>query len=208
MDELKFEYLAAIKSKLEKAISDEEYLDADDLLSDLWEKIEDWYWHENHPTHIYVADVCSRAVHDAIEEQQGAQAENNARLFTRDWRCPHCNSELKVEYIQEERYLVKCGCRPVRVQYVRADSPDKAAARVGFPLLHVDNWPGEYVVGVWWPTNTIEEPPHYTGSPLDDDFPWDSIPNQVGEAETDCPQEWWGMELPHLSPEFKAEGTA
>lgn len=202
MHELEFEKLTEFKNKLEIAINDENYLDADDLLSELWEKIEDWYWHEKHPTHVYVADVCSKAVHKAIEEQQGAQAENHARLFTRDWRCPYCGRALRVEYIQDERYLVKCGCRPVRIQYVRADSPDKAAARVGIPLLHVDDGPDDYVVGVWWPTNQIEEPPHYVGSPLDTDFPWDSTPNDCGEAPTDCPQAWWGMPLPHISQRF------
>ena len=159
-------------------------------------------WHENHPTHVYVADVYSKAVHKAIEEQQGAQAENHACLFTRDWRCPYCGGRLKVEYIQDERYLVKCYCRPLRIQYVRATSPDQAASRVGIPLTHVDDWPEGYVVGVWWPTDQIEEPPHYVGAPDDDDFPWDTIPNQVGESETDCPQAWWGMVLPHLSQRF------
>lgn len=205
MHELEFEKLTALKNKLDTAINDEEYLDADEMLSELWEKIEDWYWHENHPTHVYVADVHSRAVHDAIEEPQGAQAENHAALFTRDWRCPYCGGSLKVEYIQAERYLVKCGCRPVRVQYVRAKSPDKAAARVGIPLIHVDDWPDDYVIGVWWPTNQIEEPPHYTGSPLDTNFPWDTITTDSGEASTDCPQAWWGMVLPHMSQKFKAD---
>lgn len=205
MHELEFEKLTTLKNKLETAINNDETFEADEVLSELWEKVEAWYWHENHPTHVYVADVYSRAVHDAIEEQQGAQAENHAKLFTRDWRCPYCGGQLRVEYIQAERYLVKCGCHPVRVQYVRANSPDKAAARVGIPLTHVYGWPDDNVVGVWWPTDQIEEPPHYVGSPLDTDFPWDTITTDSGEAPTDCPQEWWGMALPHLSQWFTEE---
>lgn len=202
MHELEFEKLTDLKTKLETAISNDDYFDADELLSALWEKIQDWYWHENHPTHVYVADVHSRAVHDAIEEQQGAQAKNHAKLFSRDWRCPYCGSELRVEYVQCERYLVKCGCRPLRIQYVRATSPDQAASRVGIPLTHVEEWPEGWTVGVWWPTDQIEEPPHYVGAPEDYDFPWHSVTNVCGEATTDCWQPWWGMVLPHLSQGF------
>ncbi|MEW6874960.1 hypothetical protein [Trueperella pyogenes] len=199
MNELEFEKLNAVKEEALSALQDEDYLRAEGSLEAFWERIEQWYWREAHPEHVYVADIYSRAVHDAIEEKQGAQAENNAACFTREWVCPYCGHDLQVEYIQKERYLVKCRCKPVRIQYVRATSPDDAAARVGVQLVHVDEWADDLTCGVWWTDNIIEEPPSYVGSPVDDDFPWNGYCGSESFETENVPQPWWGAPLPHIS---------
>lgn len=82
-----------------------------------------------------VSDRTSRDFHAAIETNYPDAHGTTKDIDGKKSQCPYCGGNLYAEYIQDERYLVKCDtCDPLRIQYIQADTPYKALcyAAVGY----------------------------------------------------------------------------